>query len=885
MKRYKIVLYCLMISGLAILAWYKVLGFWFFKGFEPSWLLGRPRPDLWGYFVSLVGGHAFIYLLSFKLFGWNPTGWYLLSLIFHTIASLFTFWLVGAFTKSVRLGFIVALLFVANISYHNVLTWGSFNAHYPLMLICFLLALLFFYYYRESKRKIFYILSLFTCALACPIRESAILIPPIILSFDLTCYWLGKKERNIYFLIRRHLPFFLLILVYLLFRAIFLKQSCDFADEMVNLRVKLVSEHLFGLYLMRSALIFGRHFAAHIIPYLFLNKLSGALVFFPYFYYSFLGWVLLCLLVFIMWIFRREERLFPVLLFALIWIILQTAFISLAMPGIDIVLKRAYEWNTRRYSYYPFFGVALFFGALFYHLYTRAKVKYVTRQRRVSSLFYGGIGFILLVNVVMIHGVENYLSRTIHGPARRFYTTLLTLHPTLPDKCVICAYPAASGLGDYFYEWYWLRGIYYPNLKKEPFRADSQVGRILEKIEKGDFTIDDVFFFDYNPEEGLKDLTQEARDWILNAKEIVIPFQKVVSNFKNLGGGKGSVNIVPPIVISLESKGMPPVEVPYQVEIRMKATPLKQIAFPFRVSKEEVSLKEISPPKEIRKDEVFKALIDYALDRKEFLEETTVEVSATKSSWWPGGSEPFLHFVPENLIDGHWGPRSQWMADSRPAWIILDLHRIKSIGAVIWASESNFKMVPSTYSFFASRDGVDWQRIKQVEKNNDREKIEIFDEPIEARYIKMVIDVTSEGDFALLDELEIVGSQATKIFDFYQDREELIQDSQHLFSYIPSEKELDYALSSGIKWGWGELSWETNTYWDDFCSVNFPYLVDGEYHTYTLWIRETQYSNRSPGEFLMKFLTKIKLDLGEYPAQYEIDYIKLKPKYKIERKG
>ncbi|MBU4561735.1 hypothetical protein KKG20_05665, partial [bacterium] len=457
-------------------------------------------------------GHAFIYLLSFKLFGWNPTGWYLLSLLFHMGASLVVLWLVGAFTKSVRLGFIVALLFVANISYHDVLTWGSFNAYYPLILICFLLTLLFFYYYRESKRKIFYILSLLTCALACLIRETAILIPLIILSFDLIYYWLKKKERNIYFLIRRHLPFFLLILAYLLFRAIFLKQSGDPADEMVKLRIKLVSEHLFLPYFVRSALIFGRHFAAHIIPYLFLNKLSGALVFFPYFYYSFLGWVLLCPLVFILWIFRREERLFSVLLFALVWIILQTAFISLAMPGTDVVLKRAYVWNLRRYSYYPFFGVALFFGALFCHLYTRAKVKYATRQKRVSSLFYGGIGLILLVNLVMIHGVENRLLRTIHRPARQFYTTLLTLHPTLPDKYIIYQYPHAHGLSDYFREWYWLREIYYPNLKKEPFRSDSQVERILEKIERGDFTIDDVFFFDYNAQEGLEDFTREARD-------------------------------------------------------------------------------------------------------------------------------------------------------------------------------------------------------------------------------------------------------------------------------------------------------------------------------------------------------------------------------------
>ncbi|MBU4561734.1 discoidin domain-containing protein [bacterium] len=327
---------------------------------------------------------------------------------------------------------------------------------------------------------------------------------------------------------------------------------------------------------------------------------------------------------------------------------------------------------------------------------------------------------------------------------------------------------------------------------------------------------------------------------------------------------------------------MPPIEVPYQVEIRMKATPLKQIAFPFRVSKEEGSPKEILFPKETRKEKVFKNLIDYALDRKEFLEKTTVEVSATVSQWWPGGPEPFLHLMPENLIDGYWGPRSQWIDDSWSTWIILDLHRIKSIGAVIWGSVLDSGRVPSTYSFFASRDGVDWQKIKRVEKNNDWEKIEIFDKPIEARYLKMVIDVTSRGDFALLEELEIVGFPAAKIFNFYQDREKLIQDSQRLFSYIPSPKELDYALSSGIKWGWGALSWETNTYWDDSCFSDFLYLVDGEYHTYTLEIRESErYS--SPGEFLAKFLTKIKLDLGEYPAQYEIDYIKLKPKYKIAR--
>ena len=78
----------LLILGVGILAWLPTLNFWFFKAYEATWLMSVTPHTLF----NLLKGHAFLYFLDLKLFGWNPVGWYATGIILHLIAgSIFYF--------------------------------------------------------------------------------------------------------------------------------------------------------------------------------------------------------------------------------------------------------------------------------------------------------------------------------------------------------------------------------------------------------------------------------------------------------------------------------------------------------------------------------------------------------------------------------------------------------------------------------------------------------------------------------------------------------------------------------------------------------------------------------------------------------------------------
>src|SRR5688572_33191170 len=120
----------LLILFVGTLAWFPTLNFWFFKAYEATWLLGVPQTPL-----GLIKAHAFLYYLDWKIFGWNPWGWYLTSLALHLIASLILYKLIFLISKNKLLALVSSLFFVASTAYNDVLTWGSFNSYYPLLLI------------------------------------------------------------------------------------------------------------------------------------------------------------------------------------------------------------------------------------------------------------------------------------------------------------------------------------------------------------------------------------------------------------------------------------------------------------------------------------------------------------------------------------------------------------------------------------------------------------------------------------------------------------------------------------------------------------------------------------------------------------------------------
>src|SRR3989344_2962488 len=107
-----------LITAIGILAWFPILNFWFFKAYEATWLTGVSPYNL----INLIRGHAFLYFLDLKLFGWNPFGWYLTALVLHLIASILLYELILVLSKNKTVSLASSFFFVFSSFYSDVLT-------------------------------------------------------------------------------------------------------------------------------------------------------------------------------------------------------------------------------------------------------------------------------------------------------------------------------------------------------------------------------------------------------------------------------------------------------------------------------------------------------------------------------------------------------------------------------------------------------------------------------------------------------------------------------------------------------------------------------------------------------------------------------------------
>src|SRR3989344_3979773 len=137
-----------LILAVGVLTWLPTLNFWFFKAYEATWLM-TVTPHT---FFNLLKGHAFLYFLDLKLFGWNPVGWYATGIILHLLATVLLYVFIKSLTKNYIIAFISSLIFVASSAYIDVVAWGSFNSYYPLLLSFMLISLYLFNQFLFKKK-------------------------------------------------------------------------------------------------------------------------------------------------------------------------------------------------------------------------------------------------------------------------------------------------------------------------------------------------------------------------------------------------------------------------------------------------------------------------------------------------------------------------------------------------------------------------------------------------------------------------------------------------------------------------------------------------------------------------------------------------------------
>lgn len=836
-------LIALVLILLNIFAWYPVLSFWFFKSWEQSWFIGLCGYDFG--VICLMKGHGFLYLINYLLFGWNASGWYLTAMILHIIAVLLTYKVATIITNNKTLGFIIALLFGVNVAYNDVVNWGSFEGLYALLMVIFLLAILAYWKFRIGKGKktvLWYALTIGLFIFGLFVRESALILPFFLFFFELLLQKFTFSKKYVVSLIKIFFLFGLLSLAYLAFRSWYGGAPHDEIDAMVQLRMTLISQHLYLEYIWRGLLAFGRFAASHLVPYPIVNEIrDGALKFLPtqltmYYFFPLYGFLYVLLKILIIIYFFKQKTIRNILIFAFLWFLIPTVFYSFAFSITDNQLQQKYDWDSARWVYFSFFATVVFWVTVFWSLAQQVMKKHKKSAKKIQYAGVIAIILILCVNLYLLRAIQHDMYTKTFKPAKDFYTNFFKSFPTLPKDYVFYSYPFATPMSDYLSEWFYLRKVYYPYLTDNRNDwAEGHIGMLLERLQEKSAKLESTFFLDYNQTNGLMDKTKKAREVILNQKEYSYIVNEVIDHSlenKEKKEHDVTIKLDPPLHV----------EIPYVMELTVSAN---------------------------AKENTANELTAYVQDRIDFLNNAKVSVCRTV----PIGSlsRPAMHLLPGNIIDGNIGLRSFWTADCRPAWVEIDLGRAKEIGALAFRSNPGESTnIPGDYYIETSLDGKTWEKIVDVLKNDAYQKIDVFPKIVTARYVRFTVVNTNRGSLLSLDELEVIGKDGVAIAASYNhDFEKLIRDS----------------YTSGL---FLRVSWQTepNNFTSDEQLANnaiyIPFIADGNNHTYILRPNENEFFSY-PGQFLQRMITNVSVDIVGVPATVTIDSLKIMPKYKMTR--
>lgn len=817
----------------AILAfvWYPALSFWFFRAWEPTWLIGVCGKSF--NIICLMRGHAFLYLLNYKIFGWNPWGWYLTAIILHVVTVLLTLRLGLYIFKNRHLAFIAALLFGVNVSYHDVINWGSFEGLYALLLSIFLIAVFIYKKYKEvnGEKKLFLYSSLvFLYAFALFLRESGLLLPLFLLIWELFDIKFRLDRKKLFYIIRVFFPFAVLSIFYLYLRKWYGGAPNDFIDAMVQYRITLLSQGNYSEYIKRGILSFGRLALAHPIPYPILNsvreflatKLNSYLINFYFFSLAGLSYVFLMLAVIYNFFVKRIDKYKHTLIFSFLWFFIPTLFFSFAWTITDDALLKEYVWDASRWRYFAFLGTVFFWMSAFLGYYERLSKKRKQLFKRFGAF---SIISVLLLNFYFLRLIQREMYSTSFDPAKNFYKTFLSNFKSIPEDYVFYHFPA-SILNDYLAEWYLLREVYYPNLKEvRRDWAENQMGMLLDRLNKKTANLSSIFFLDITKDGKLIDKTQEVKEILRNQKPYTYYLSELITP---KGEGEDFIlSLLPGLNV----------EVPYRFTITLAAYPRE-------------GLVDSSD------------LVSFAWERDRFIKSAKVEVCATA----PAGSSgaPAMHLLPKNLTDGTIGGRSLWAANCRrPAWIIIDLGRLERVSALAFHGRKDSPGIPSDYKVLNSKDNNTWETVVVEDSNTGYQRIERFPQIKEARYIKLEIEETVRGGFPELDEILVISERGSKVIEKYgDDFENLVRDS--------------YKVSPSVLFSWKTEPTDTEPHKYLFA----PIVPDGVYRNYVFEPNESEVYSL-PGEFLKRFIKSINLEFSESLAKIHIVSVKVEPKYQI----
>lgn len=813
----------LLLIAVIMTVWYPALGFWFRQGWEATWLQG---PCGGGYtFKCLMQGHAMVYFLNYVLFGWNASGWYATTIVLHIIAVLTGFALVTRLSGSRRLGFVVAFVYSANVTYHDVIDWGSFNGLYALMMCSYLLATYAYTrieHIKTSTQLLWYEASLLIFFLALTVRESSLALPGFIIAADVYKHGIPRTLKSAGVFAARIVPYGLIILVYFLFiRPYFGGSSYDYIDPMVQYRVKLLASGNYIEFAWRSILLFGLFAAPQVIPHKVLNFIAAKVAvqsgvqtgLMYYWLFPAIGFVYAAALLWLLWKHRKTDAVRN-LLFGFFWFLIPTVLASLAITFTDEGFMRPLNDSTpARWRYFSFFGTAIFWSTLAIHWAPRTASFFNIPRRRKTAVLVTVATAYVLTQMYFIRHVQKELNDRYYRVGKQFHQSFHSFFPQLPQDYVFYAYPGSSNLKDYMAEWHHIRHDRYPNLMKQRGITwmEEQMGTLLARYEAGAADLEQTFFLDFDANRMLRDRTQEARDMV-----------------RSLGPVTAVVNksFTPASLATVPFDPGLHVEVPRSVEIRLSTHNVQDTrTIPERVAP------------------IRSTLQAYTREYIGMSQRQSVEVCDTQ----PVGTAPGVHVRPENLIDGTLSVRSYWVANCRPAWITLDLGSVTDVSGLGFHTVPGPSHIPADYVIEGSIDGETWVEFLHETGNKSADRIHVFPDGSRARYIRLTVDHTGEEGMLTLTELEVFPQVARPILHAYGTYSSLVADRYEWggqFVHVTWSVEPDPLLPEE----------RVSAY-----RVHIPVVADNAMHTYDFRINENEFFSGA-GDFLTKRI--VSLDVG-----------------------
>jgi len=139
-----------------------------------------------------------------------------------------------------------------------------------------------------------------------------------------------------------------------------------------------------------------------------------------------------------------------------------------------------------------------------------------------------------------------------------------------------------------------------------------------------------------------------------------------------------------------------------------------------------------------------------------------------------------------------------WVADAENAWIKFDLGSTKTINKLQWMrSGYDTGRVPKNFTIEVSTDGSSWTTVKTI-TNNARLGQNLVFSSTEARYVKIDISATSDGNGASIGEVRIFGQEEDSGEDVYLNQHCRTDFGDVRFTKSDGTTELDYWMEKKV---------------------------------------------------------------------------------------